>query len=274
LKSSFGTYLSAAFNARPLGIFVPPNWLGLAAFAMLGLVNPGFWIVGAGLELGYLFTLVSSRRFRNLVDARQTATAGQDAWQKAEQLLKRLPPDLVKRYRAVAAQCQQTLADPGALGPLLAENLNRMLWVYLRLLRTLESLTTLIHPGAGDSTDDLEDQLKSLTQKMEASENEELRRSLSGQAEILAARVKARREAADKRDVVMAELDRLEQQVNYLREQVALAQTPEVVTEQIDAISDSLNTTNDWIVDQQRILGLSTDEEDAGGKPLVQYTKG
>jgi hypothetical protein len=62
--------------------------------------------------------------------------------------------------------------------------------------------------------------------------------------------------------------------MNYLREQVALAQTPEVVTEQIDAISDSLNTTNDWIVDQQRILGLSTDEDDAGGKPLVQYTKG
>ncbi len=36
------SYLAAAFNARPFGMPVPPNWFGVAAFALLGaFVNPG-----------------------------------------------------------------------------------------------------------------------------------------------------------------------------------------------------------------------------------------
>ena len=29
-------YIREAFNARPIGMFVPPNWIGLGAFALLG----------------------------------------------------------------------------------------------------------------------------------------------------------------------------------------------------------------------------------------------
>ena len=45
-------YVRAAFNARPFGMFVAPNWVGVAAFGLLGFLNPGFWLLGAGLELG------------------------------------------------------------------------------------------------------------------------------------------------------------------------------------------------------------------------------
>ena len=42
------SYLAAAFNARPLGMPIPPNWFGIAAFGLLGaLVNPGLWLIGA-----------------------------------------------------------------------------------------------------------------------------------------------------------------------------------------------------------------------------------
>jgi len=50
-KPGFFDYVSAAFSARPLGMFVAPNWIGLAAAGLLGVVNPGFWVLGAGLEL-------------------------------------------------------------------------------------------------------------------------------------------------------------------------------------------------------------------------------
>ncbi len=39
--------------------------LAVAACAILGFVNPGIWFLGAGLELGYLWLLVSNPRFRN-----------------------------------------------------------------------------------------------------------------------------------------------------------------------------------------------------------------
>ena len=43
------SYLAAAFNARPFGMPMPPNWFGVAAFGLLGaLVDPGFWLIGAG----------------------------------------------------------------------------------------------------------------------------------------------------------------------------------------------------------------------------------
>ena len=31
-KPGFFDYMAAAFNARPIGMFVAPNWIGLAAF--------------------------------------------------------------------------------------------------------------------------------------------------------------------------------------------------------------------------------------------------
>ena len=36
-KRSFWSYLKAAFNARPFGMFIAPNWIGLAGFGLLGL---------------------------------------------------------------------------------------------------------------------------------------------------------------------------------------------------------------------------------------------
>ena len=45
------SYVAAAFNARPFGMPVPPNWFAVAAVVLLGaFVNPGLWLIGAGLE--------------------------------------------------------------------------------------------------------------------------------------------------------------------------------------------------------------------------------
>ena len=76
-KPGFLQYLTAAFNARPFGMVVAPNWVGLAAAGLLGLANPGFWVLGAGLELGYLLVLATNERFRRIVAARQIVHAPQ-----------------------------------------------------------------------------------------------------------------------------------------------------------------------------------------------------
>ena len=75
-KPGFLDYLSAAFNARPMGMFVAPNWVGIAAFGILGAANPGFWVIGAGLELGYLLSLATNKRARNGTSASSACSAG------------------------------------------------------------------------------------------------------------------------------------------------------------------------------------------------------
>jgi len=109
MKRSFFGYLRAAFSAKPFGMFVAPNWIGLAAFGVLGLTNPGFWLVGAGLELAYLLGLASNGRFQQVIDRR--ATDGSEAEGKArmEAMVRRLTDTDQARYVAFVSRCRTIL---------------------------------------------------------------------------------------------------------------------------------------------------------------------
>ena len=74
------SYLAAAFNARPFGMPVPPNWFVLGAFGLLGaFVDPGFWLIGAGVEGLYLWVLSRNPRFRTAIDAESVSRTSWDA---------------------------------------------------------------------------------------------------------------------------------------------------------------------------------------------------
>src|SRR6185503_7645803 len=92
-------YFWAAFNARPLGMPVPPNWFGLAAFGLLGaLINPGLWLVGLGLEGLYLWAIGRNARFRNTIDA---AAGFSDSTTRYEDLLAHLDSNTQSRQYEV-----------------------------------------------------------------------------------------------------------------------------------------------------------------------------
>src|SRR5215217_2340358 len=132
-------YVTAAFNARPLGMFVAPNWVGIAAFGLLGATNPGFWVLGAGLELGYLLTLATNKRFQNTVSGKPL-TAAKQAWtSRISKVLDRLDPADVRIYDALAERCrsildmqlQSTSEAPEGLEQQ-ADSLGRLSWMFLR----------------------------------------------------------------------------------------------------------------------------------------------
>src|SRR5262249_36813009 len=93
----FTDYLKSAFSARPWGMPIPPNWLGLAGFGMLTFINPGFFIIGVGAELAYLLALSTSQRFQNYVNATFQSQQQLTSQQKLEVLISRLWPDGKKR---------------------------------------------------------------------------------------------------------------------------------------------------------------------------------
>lgn len=265
-RRSFGSYLKAAFSARPFGMFVAPNWVGLAAFGLLGLTNPGFWLIGAGVEVAYLLGLASNGRFQRAIDARQNGGADQEWKARQDALIARLSDTDQARYVAFAARCRTILDllhqhDPsGASVEVQSENLGRLTWVYLKLLLARRAMSRVLKEPTLGETAELESRLAQLRAQLGNPElTDELRKSLSSQAEILEQRVTQRREGREKLDFLEAEIMRIQEQVELLREQAALSADAEGLSTRLDEITGSLGGASAWLTDQQKLYGSLDD---------------
>ena len=93
--------------------------------------------------------------------------------------------------------------------------------------------------------------------------DEELRRSLEQQIEVIQSRHAAHADAKRRMELVDAELGRLRQQVSLVREQALLVTEEGNMAQSLDAVSASLNEANRWLKDQRELFaGLDnfTDE--------------
>ena len=265
-KPGFLSYVAAAFNARPFGMFVAPNWVGLAAFGLLGVANPGFWVLGAGLELGYLLTLATNSRFQRAIASKPLSAARNEWNDRIGRLTARLDRMDRDRYEALAARTRSIIdiqTQGGADAPhgieAQADGLGRLLWMFLRLLVARRAIHTVLSNSAGDDGA-FEKRMRTLErQANDGSVDADLRRSLAGQIEILGQRIQQRDEAQRKLAYTDAELTRIEQQVELIREQAALSTDPEILSRRIDEIAATLGGTGQWIRDQQKVYGAMED---------------
>jgi len=278
----FFDYVRAAFHARPIGMIVPPAWIGIGAFALLGLLNPGFWLLGAGLEMGYLYVLATNRRFQHLINA-QDLLAAQRRWQdRVTQLVRQLDPQDQEDYLTLERRCQVILAQQQRVahesGSTDAQNqgLGRLLWIYLRLLLTRQAISRVLRDsevfrkGAEPASlprraEELQAQLKDES----VNGQPELKKSLQSQLEIIQQRIAGQEEARQKRSFTEAELTRIREQIELIREQAALTTSPEVVSQRIDQVAATLGGTTQWIREQQQMYGQVEDllTEPVGVRP-------
>jgi hypothetical protein len=257
------SYLAAAFNARPFGMPVPPNWFGVAAFALLGvLVNPGFWLIGAGLEGLYLWALSRNDRFRAIVDAE----GGKQNWNSRYGSLIALLDNHARQSQDAieiqAAEIVDLLARTGSTESQISD-VRQMAWLHLKLMAARASILQVI-ASADRERRNLEEQEQRLVERLSKGEmTDELRRSLEQQLGVIRSRRAAHTDAEGRRELIEAELERLRQQVSLVREQALLATDEHSVASSLDALSASLNEANRWLKDQRELFaGLDdlTDE--------------
>ncbi|MCC6551695.1 MAG: hypothetical protein IT372_01575 [Polyangiaceae bacterium] len=265
-------YLKAAFSYRPLGMFVPPNWIGLAAFAVLGFLSWGFLAIGAGVELAYLLLLVQSARFRRLVDGEAARGELEAERGRADEVLERLDRDGRARYEELRARCRRVLDEHAGdrAGRAVHEDaLQRLLWLQVKLLRARQTLAALLREARerGEDQANLDRRARDLERKLAGADGD-LRRSLDNQLEILRQRAARQREAQAKVDGIDAELERIEQQVELVREDLVLEADTRSVSLRIDAVSSSLTETMQWVRAQDDLAG-SVDDLDEEAPPLL-----
>lgn len=263
-------YLKAAFNARPAGMPIPPNWIGVAAFGLLGaLANPGFLAIGAGLELAYLLGLAGNGRFRRTVDAKAMAAEGTTRRSDAERRLAGLSKDARVRFDELRARCARILdihtagaGDDDVLVAQQAQSLEKFVWIFFQLLVARQTILSLGEEArlSPKFRANLDNQRRQLQGEIAAPGlSADLKKSLEGRLAIVEQRIAVLGQAQEKLHYVEAELTRVEHQIELLREQAALTTDPRALSARIDAVSSSLGETSQWIEEQRTVFGSSLD---------------
>ncbi len=253
-------YLRAAFNARPFGMPIPPNWFGLATFAMLGaFINPGLWLIGAGLEIGYLTLLAGNQRFRKVIDVQGGGAPEVDPTdQRYDEFVGQLSYPEKRRHTDIEKRASEILATLKRT-PLLethSDSVEQLVWLHLRLLVALVSINRVIDTAARERAT-LAEQEKQITTRLAKPDiTAELRRSLEQQQAVIDQRQQAHDDAGKRLEQVEAELTRIDHQIALIREQALLASDDSAIGSSLNALTTSFNDTHRWLNSQRDLLGV------------------
>jgi hypothetical protein len=247
-------YFWKAFNGRPFGMPIPPNWFGIAAFGMLGaLVHPGLWLVGLGLEGLFLWMVGSNPRFRNAIDAQEGFG---DSTSRYEGLLAHLDSNAQERQYEVEREAAEIvgLLQPAETHLAQISDVRQMAWLHLKLLAARASFVEVVAVAERERRK-LEEQERSCRDRLASTNtDDELRRSLEQQLDVIKSRKSAHADAKRRLEIVDAELGRLRQQISLVREQALLATDENTIAHSLDALSASLNEANRWLKDQRELF--------------------
>jgi hypothetical protein len=268
--AKFWKYLKAAFSFQPSRVLPPLSW-GFLALAALGFFNILFLFAGLGLGACYLFLLSTSDRFQRYVEGKELLSQREGLKGKLQDVVTQLPDAARARYRKLEATCSMIVENAqkdsasGSLVQVDVSGINGSLahlaWIYLRLLKAYYTLQNVMGDLAADAHRQLEGRIAALEKELaEKTLTAEVRTSLTAQLDIMKRRLEGQIQAGDKMQYVEAELGRIEEQVELVREQTALATDPSIVASRVDSISETLQGTNNWIKEQQKMFGGLDDD--------------
>jgi hypothetical protein len=239
-------YLKAAFlvgvDVPRLGK-LPLNALAAAGLGILGFVEPSIWLAAIGIEVAVVSALAFNPRFQRLVEARTGDRVLEDSNTKRAALIATLPAELRARLAALEHTSTRILSIYQTLGiePELLRgtesSLNKLQWIYLKLLI---ARTHLSQELSAESEGSLEQRIQQIQQEssVRAGSSTALQRSQDATLAILRRRLENLRN----RDRILREndsdLNRIEAQVQLMRENAAIEGKPASVETEIELASD------------------------------------
>ncbi len=279
-KAGWTRYLKEAFLYRwNLLLFG-----GAAAAALLSpspdIVLP---LIAAG-ELAYLAGLTTLPRFQGAIDAKAhseqrglgTGSAPPKATtqKKLTDILGSLDAERRNRFLRVRARCVEmqrianavrgeTRDESGAAAELRAPALDRLLWVFLKLLLSQQALTRFLQAANGPA---ITTQLEELTKKQVAAEqkgDQRILRSIVDSVATAQLRLDNYEKARSNSEFVSVELDRIENKIQAMTEMAISHQDPNELSIQVDAVADGMTQTEQTIRELQAITGLGSDSDEA-----------
>lgn len=238
-------------------------------------------VVVAG-EIAYLGLLGTHPKFQRYVDAQSAKAEREDSSKHNLEILgkikKSLPQKLYNRYLKLRDRCQELgqiatdLKTPSKFDPsrklesLHTRGLDRLLWVYLRLLFSQYSLErfmdTVSEEKITSDIERIEEQLAAQQNDGASAHADKIRRTLEDNRATLLERLENYKQAESNYQFVQLELERVENKIKSLSEISVNRQDPEYVSGQIDAVASSMKETERTMNDLKFVTGLDQVDEE------------
>jgi hypothetical protein len=232
---------------------VPPLWFGAVGFALLGaLVDPAFYVIGAGAMAVFVGLIAGNARFRRTVDTGDAAPVPDEN----TALLERLDAQNRSQQADLEEQCKelQRILETAKAGAEHIDGVWQLARLHLRLLAAHAAADLVV--ADRDDESGLARQIGDLDRRLSQADLEtELREALDDQRQVLSKRLEMRKEAQRRLQVLDAELARIRAQVALIREQTLLTSDPAGIRRSVDALATFLNESNRWLRDQEELFG-------------------
>ncbi len=270
-------YFQAAFQNRW-------NLLALMAGTGVALISGSYDVVlplVLAAETAYLTFVGTNAKFRNYVDLAEHREQRENRSHQNQlalrSMVRSLPRQLLDRYQQLQEQCQdlrtiaadlQQPAQPAVDRPLesfQSESLDRLLWIYLRLLFTYHSLQKFLERTSiqriNSDIQRINKRLSQLDPEDTSPHVQKIRRTLEDNLATSQDRVRNYERARANHEFVELEIDRLENKIKSLAEVAVNRQEPDYVSSQVDQVAQSMLETEKTMNDLQVFTGMGNLDE-------------
>jgi hypothetical protein len=232
-------------------------------------------------EAAYLGLLGTHPKFQSYVDAkdakaaRTRQTAG--AEESLREIVESLPKESIQRFKALRERCLElrqiardlkstTSAETGLpLEDFQMAGLDKLLWIYLRLLYTQYALGRFLKRTKEETIQgdvaELEERLKQVDAEPDAVQRDKVKKALEDNLETCRNRLTNFQKARGNFELLELEIDRLENKIQSLGELAVNRQEPDFISGQVDQVATSMVDTERTINDLQFATGLQPLDE-------------
>ena len=250
---------------------------GLAGAAIGPLPDVTLPLVFAG-ELAYMAALTSLPRFRAAIDAKVHAAQGTTPAVTTTApslvvMLAGLPGELRRRFEQLHARCVEMRhlavgvrgasgSDAGSAEEIRTPGLDRLLWLFLRLLMSKNALDRFLTTMDSEEINTRLDQLRKDVAAAQQAGDERIVRSLQDSIAMAELRLDNYERAKKNAQFVTIELDRIEGKIQALAEMAVNRQDPDLLSSQVDSAAESMRQTEKAVSELQHLTGLADELQD------------
>jgi hypothetical protein len=157
------------------------------------------------------------------------------------------------------------IGGPQPLEDMQLAGLDKLLWIYLKLLFTQHSLERFLKKTSDRQIradlEKLEQRLKAVSPESADSQQQKMRKAIEDNIQTTRSRLENFQKAEGNFQLVQLEIDRLENKIRTISEMAVNRHDPEFISGEVDQVASSMVQTERTIGDLQFLTGLETTDE-------------